>query len=136
MAEETTSVVTLSETSKNIRRLRVGRVDAGARQLFDDNRADRGEVEEADDLERDRLTGLVLPHAVAVFTPPFGREEFIAFGRVVIKVGILLDQWLGGVKERLQRRVIGNEEGGGEARSHPGDVDDLLPVEVVAERPA
>src|SRR5438045_9447810 len=76
MAEDRSVEVAGEEAVEHVRWLAVGRVEALPAQQLDQDRPDRWEVEEADDLERERLAARILIHPVAALLPAeLGKER-------------------------------------------------------------
>ena len=127
-----------SKRSSRVGRLAVGRVDALAPQQLLDDRADRGERAGPEPMISS-FSGLpsgVGPDAVAVLLEALLLEQRVALLRVELGGRVLLEQILDRVEVRLQRRVRRHRQRRRRAGAAPADVDDLLAVDVVAERPA
>ena len=63
-------------------------------------------------------------------------EDRVTLGRVVFERVVLLQQRLAGVVELLRARVLGDRQRGGTGGPVPGEVDDLVAIDVRADRPA
>ena len=137
VAEEGAGVVAGGEAVEDVGRLGVGRLDPGPLELLDDDRTDAGEVEEADDLELDRLRRF-RPATCRrrLWSSPWRSGARRPSPGCTPGTGTRSISGWTASRNGCERRVVGHEEGRGEAGAQPGDVDDLLAVEVVADRPA
>ena len=139
MAEDSRVVVAGEKAIEHVRRLAVGRVHALPYQELRQHRPDRGEVEEADDFERERLAVRVLIKPVTPLLPAQLGEERRALLRVELVGRVLLEQRLGRLEVRREALVdvrIRHRQRRETRRPAPADVDQDLAVDQIAHRPA